>query len=81
MARLYDRFQRREWGSDTAAGACTGLIGTALGQQSLRGVLSLCNARQMPRSGVRACRDALLEGRLTGVLVAFGGEPVQGPLL
>ena len=28
-------------------GASTGPIGTALGQQSLRGVLSFCNARQM----------------------------------
>jgi chromate reductase len=28
-------------------GASTGQIGTALAQQSLRGVLSFCNARQM----------------------------------
>jgi chromate reductase len=28
-------------------GASVGQIGTAMGQQSLRGVLSFCNARQM----------------------------------
>ena len=44
----------RPWGQNSfvhipaaVIGASTGPIGTALGQQSLRGVLSFCNARQM----------------------------------
>ena len=44
----------RPWGENSfnqipaaVIGASTGQIGTALGQQSLRGVLSFCNARQM----------------------------------
>jgi chromate reductase len=44
----------RPWGQNAfvqipaaVIGASTGPIGTALGQQSLRGVLSFCNARQM----------------------------------
>jgi chromate reductase, NAD(P)H dehydrogenase (quinone) len=44
----------RPWGENSfdqipaaVIGASTGSIGTALGQQSLRGVLSFCNARQM----------------------------------
>jgi chromate reductase, NAD(P)H dehydrogenase (quinone) len=44
----------RPWGSNSfdhmpaaVIGASPGQIGTALGQQSLRGVLSFCNARQM----------------------------------
>jgi chromate reductase len=44
----------RPWGANSFAhvpaaviGASVGQIGTAMGQQSLRGVLSFCNARQM----------------------------------
>jgi len=44
----------RPWGDNSFAnkpaaviGASTGAIGTAVAQQSLRGVLSFCNARQM----------------------------------
>jgi chromate reductase, NAD(P)H dehydrogenase (quinone) len=44
----------RPWGENSfdhvpaaVIGASSGPIGTALGQQSLRGVLSFCNARQM----------------------------------
>jgi chromate reductase, NAD(P)H dehydrogenase (quinone) len=44
----------RPWGQNSfdqmpaaVAGASIGQIGTALAQQSLRGVLSFCNARQM----------------------------------
>ena len=44
----------RPWGQNSfdhlpaaVIGASPGAIGTALGQQSLRGVLSFCNARQM----------------------------------
>ena len=34
-------------------GASVGVIGTAVGQQSLRAVLSFCNARQMTSPGAR----------------------------
>jgi chromate reductase len=44
----------RPWGENSfdhipaaVIGASIGQIGTAMGQQSLRGVLSFCNARQM----------------------------------
>ena len=44
----------RPWGQNSfdhipaaVIGASIGQIGTAVGQQSLRGVLSFCNARQM----------------------------------
>ncbi len=44
----------RPWGQNSfdhipaaVIGASVGQIGTAMGQQSLRGVLSFCNARQM----------------------------------
>ena len=52
----------RPWGQNSfdhipaaVIGASTGQLGTAMGQQSLRGVLSFCNARQMtsPEAYVR----------------------------
>ena len=44
-------------------GASTGPIGTALAQQSLRGVLSFCNARQMtaPEAYIRFSHDEFAE--------------------
>ena len=44
-------------------GASTGQIGTAMGQQSLRGVLSFCNARQMtsPEAYIRYSPEVFLD--------------------
>jgi chromate reductase, NAD(P)H dehydrogenase (quinone) len=56
----------RPWGQNSfdhipaaVIGASIGQIGTAIGQQSLRGVLSFCNARQMtaPEAYVRYSPD------------------------
>lgn len=49
-------------------GASPGMLGTALAQQSLRGVLSFCNARQMtaPEGYVRFDPEVFLpDGRIT----------------
>jgi chromate reductase len=49
-------------------GASPGALGTALGQQSLRGVLSFCNARQMtsPEAYIRFSPDVYLpDGTVT----------------
>src|SRR4029078_3928278 len=45
-------------------GASTGQIGTAMGQQSLRGVLSFCNARQMtsPEAYIQYSPDDFHDG-------------------
>ncbi len=60
----------RPWGENSfdhipaaVIGASTGQIGTALGQQSLRGVLSFCNARQMtsPEAYIRFSPEVFLE--------------------
>ena len=56
----------RPWGANSfdqvaaaAIGASKGQIGTAMSQQSLRGVLSFCNARQMtsPEAYIRYSTD------------------------
>ncbi len=56
----------RPWGQNAfdhipaaVIGASTGQIGTALAQQSLRGVLSFCNARQMtaPEAYIKFSRE------------------------
>jgi chromate reductase, NAD(P)H dehydrogenase (quinone) len=45
-------------------GASTGAIGTAVSQQSLRGVLSFCNARQMtaPEAYIRYTPEIFTAG-------------------
>jgi chromate reductase, NAD(P)H dehydrogenase (quinone) len=65
----------RPWGQNSfdhvpaaVIGASTGQIGTAMGQQSLRGVLSFCNARQMtsPEAYIHYSRDVFLDsGEIT----------------
>jgi chromate reductase len=60
----------RPWGQNSfdhipaaVIGASTGQIGTAVAQQSLRGVLSFCNARQMtaPEAYIHFSRDVFAE--------------------
>jgi chromate reductase len=60
----------RPWGQNSfdhipaaVIGASTGQIGTAVAQQSLRGVLSFCNARQMtaPEAYIRFSADVFLD--------------------
>ena len=48
-------------------GASVGQIGTALAQQSLRGVLSFCNARQMtaPEAYIRFTAEDFGDGTIT----------------
>jgi len=65
----------RPWGQNSfdhipaaVIGASTGQLGTAMGQQSLRGVLSFCNARQMtsPEAYVRYSPEVFLpDGEVT----------------
>ena len=63
-------------------GASVGQIGTAMGQQSLRGVLSFCNARQMtsPEAYITYSPEVFLEdGEVTNertreFLRAYMGE-------
>jgi chromate reductase len=65
----------RPWGQNSfdnmpaaVIGASTGQIGTAIAQQSLRGVLSFCNARQMttPEAYIKYSRDVFTdEGEVT----------------
>ncbi|HEY8719215.1 NADPH-dependent FMN reductase [Pengzhenrongella sp.] len=65
----------RPWGQNSfnhipaaVIGASPGLIGTALGQQSLRGVLSFCNARQMtsPEAYIQFSHEVFLpDGEVT----------------
>lgn len=60
----------RPWGQNSfdhipaaVIGASPGAIGTAVGQQSLRAVLSFCNARQMtsPEAYIRFTPEVFLE--------------------
>jgi chromate reductase len=60
----------RPWGQNSfdhipaaVIGASVGQIGTAIGQQSLRGVLSFCNARQMtaPEAYIQYSPDVFAE--------------------
>ena len=60
----------RPWGENSfdhipaaVIGASVGQIGTAMGQQSLRGVLSFCNARQMtsPEAYIHYSRDVFAD--------------------
>jgi chromate reductase len=65
----------RPWGQNSfdnmpaaVIGASTGQIGTAMAQQSLRGVLSFCNARQMttPEAYIKFSREVFTdEGEVT----------------
>lgn len=63
-------------------GASTGAIGTALAQQSLRGVLSFCNARQMtaPEAYIRFTPEAfddeseVTDDALRAILTGFMSE-------
>jgi chromate reductase len=65
----------RPWGQNSfdhvpaaVIGASIGQIGTALAQQSLRGVLSYCNARQMtaPEAYIQYSKDTFTEdGKVT----------------
>ena len=65
----------RPWGQNSfdhipaaVIGASIGQIGTAMGQQSLRGVLSFCNARQMtsPEAYIRYSPEVFLgDGEVT----------------
>jgi chromate reductase, NAD(P)H dehydrogenase (quinone) len=65
----------RPWGENSfehipaaVIGASIGQIGTAMGQQSLRGVLSFCNARQMtsPEAYIQYSPDVFLgDGEVT----------------
>src|SRR6478735_11638641 len=60
----------RPWGQNSfdhipaaVIGASAGQLGTAMGQQSLRGVLSFCNARQMtsPEAYIRFSPEVFLD--------------------
>jgi chromate reductase len=60
----------RPWGQNSfdnmpaaVIGASTGQIGTAMAQQSLRGVLSFCNARQMttPEAYIKFSREVFAD--------------------
>ena len=79
----------RPWGENAfdqvpaaVIGASTGAIGTALAQQSLRGVLSFCNARQMtaPEAYIRFTRElfpgdgAVTDESTTAFLANFMAE-------
>ena len=65
----------RPWGQNSfnhvpaaVIGASAGQLGTAMGQQSLRGVLSFCNARQMtsPEAYIRYSPEVFLDdGQVT----------------
>ncbi|TNM38484.1 NAD(P)H-dependent oxidoreductase [Nocardioides albidus] len=64
----------RPWGQNSfdhvpagVIGASVGQIGTAVAQQSLRGVLSFCNARQMtaPEAYIHFDPDAYVDGQVT----------------
>jgi chromate reductase len=50
-------------------GASIGAIGTAVGQQSLRAVLSFCNARQMtsPEAYIQFSHDVFADGEVSDV--------------
>ena len=79
----------RPWGQNSfdhvptaVIGASPGMIGTAAAQQSLRGVMSFCNARQMtaPEAYIQFKPDAygengeVLDEDLKGILTTFMEE-------